>query len=267
MSDLGLGYHCRLCLFDSRPIAPEPWQRRLAMECVLKVSAEFRLLAVSMPDSHLHAEAVCSRAEAGELQRRLGISLSKKLKLPVRFQSYEPKPIVSPAHRLSCLKYVVTQDVRHALVDWDPYREYTNLPDLIGARLNGRYTARNVSYFLPRLKIRELYQWIGIAPLDPAELPHTSAPVFEGIYEATLRAACLLDLQTRTPAHQAASRAALAVLGDRYTQQQAACLLGLSRSTVQRAHRQPADALLVRAIQLQLVWSTRVQGPRIIADH
>jgi len=265
ITDLGLGYHVTIRLFDRRVIAPLPWQRRVAMESILRIGADYQLLAASLPDNHGHLEAVCSRAQAGQLQRRIGTSLRKRLDLPVGFESYEPRPLQNPWHRENCLRYVISQNPHHEL-QWDPYYEATSFPDLIGARITGRYTAENVLCYLPRLKVETLYQWLDLEPLDPAELRHAPAAVFEGIRDATLRAGGLIELHRKVPAQQAARSAAVAVLGDRVTQRQAAHLLGLARSTIQRARNHPADPRLVRAIELQLVWSQHAQAPRTLAD-
>lgn len=257
MRDYGLGYHIRTHLKDNRVIASTPRQRRIAIRTVLCVGRRHGLLCAKLPDTHLHAENQCDNASAAAFERRVGGALRQQLGTSMQFVAYERKPIRDPSHLLWSFRYTLTQDDRHEL-DWDPFHEASSLPDLLGARLVGEYTAINVSRALPRVKLEDLYAWLEIKPLVPIATPRPE--LLEEIEAATLRAACLLELGRRSAAHLAARRAALAVIGRALSRAEAARRLGVSQATLYRDLQGRVDPKLERAIRLQLDWSARVRA-------
>jgi hypothetical protein len=262
--DRGLGHHIRLRPFDNRDIAPEPWQRRQAIQCVLLIGAAFGLLAAGLADSHLHLLTLCDRWAAGQLARRVGMALRRTLRLPVPMLSYPPRPIADPAHRRRCLRYDLVQDERHR-VHRDPFFEGTNVPDLLGARLVGAYTIDNVRRAVPRLKSPELRSWVNLEPLGPWQGDPPEA--LDHLREATLRAGCLPGLQGPADDRRAARCAALAVAGDALTRTECAERLEVSRPTVYRDARQAPDPALEYAIRLQLNWSLLQNVRRAVAER
>jgi hypothetical protein len=240
-----LAQHIRTRLRDGRVIATTTEERRLAMRTIFHLARDTHLLAVALVDAHLHLLAHCSPAAASALVRRIEASLKQRLALPVGFTMYQHEPVRDARHLSNAFRYVLTQHDHHGL-QTDPYRETTNLPDLLGLRLVGRQTRSAVGRWLPRVGREQICDWLGAPRLAPADGPP------DRLVEATLSAACLPSLGQSTRPVQQARRAALAVLGQRLPVDEAAALLGIQPRTLFRLKRQPADPALVQAIRLQL---------------
>ena len=70
---------------DGRVLATTPATRRILARSVLELGRDAELLAFAQPDNHLHAIAPRDESACNELARRIEISLSRVLSLPVRF--------------------------------------------------------------------------------------------------------------------------------------------------------------------------------------
>jgi hypothetical protein len=68
------------------------------------------LLAFGLADTHPHLLTPKSREEAGELVRRVEISLVKRLRLEVGFATPYFKPILDGAHLYRAFTYVLEQN-------------------------------------------------------------------------------------------------------------------------------------------------------------
>jgi hypothetical protein len=246
-----LGYHVRLRPKEHLLIAHTPEERRIAAEVVLEQGRPARLVAFALPDSHLHALAICSRAEAGRLAQRIGSSLTQRLGLECGFEQYAPKPIQNLGHLGNTVRYILTQDARHG-AGADPFREACNLPDLLGLRPLGAYTAANLRICMPRLKREVLLEWLGAPNLEPRDQP------LDGIAAAALRAAALVSPEGISPRVVAARRAAAVVIGRQTNLETLGRLLGISSSSAFRLRSQAADPALVTAIRLQLGLEARL---------
>jgi len=215
------------------------------MRSIFRLAADSHLLAVALVDAHLHLLARCSSRAASSLVHAIEASLRQRLALPVGFAMYPHEPVRDARHLRYAFGYVVTQNDHHG-VQSDPYRESTNLPDLLGLRLIGSATHANVRRYLPRVSRAQLLDWLGAPDLQPADVPT------DMVIEAVLAAACLDKLHGSTrPAHEA-RRAVLAVVGHKYPVAELATLLGVQERTVYRLKRRPADPRLVQAVRLQL---------------
>src|SRR5262245_5666905 len=132
---MAIGYLLMLRLQDDRVIAPSPAERRLLARTVLRMTRRCFLLVFALVDTHVHLEvARCTREAAGELARRIELSLGRLLELPVGFERARVKTIVDQAHLAAAFRYTLRQD-RHHGVDVDPLRDATSLPDLLGMRV------------------------------------------------------------------------------------------------------------------------------------
>jgi hypothetical protein len=249
-----LGYHIRIRLKDHRNIATSPEERRIVARVVLRLGKQANLLTFSVPANHLHAHALCDRAAAGQLSRRIGASLKQRLLLPVGFVHYEPKPITDPFHLGNTALYILGQTRRHG-VHSDPFCEASNLPDLLGLRLVGRHTIPLLKECLPRLGRRPLVDCLGVDELYPMEGPP------EDLLQAALRAACIPDLEQRTNQALEARRAVARLAGHRISLTELGQLLGVCPVTACRLRSAPADPNLLRAIGLQLGLQAQL-GPR-----
>ena len=203
-------------------------------------------MVFSAADSHIHAEVVCGRRFALEMCRRIEGALKRMLRLDVGFAPAHLKPIETQGHLAKAFDYILRQDRRHGVTSLDPFREASNLPDLLGMRTTGQYTASNVKSFLPRLQREQLLAHYGLEQLVPREEPrHLLVP-------SAAAAIGRLDLAGRSRDCLAARRAVLGILGGRMRWKDAASLLGVCRRTIHRLRQRPLDDVLVKAIQLQL---------------
>lgn len=238
-----LGYHLMCRLHDDRVIAPQAWQRRVVARCVLERCREAPLLCFHLVDSHLHLAILAQLAMCMEFARRVEKSITQRLKLEVGFVRARHKPIADQHHLFNLFDYILRQQSRHGL-DWDPFFDASNLPDLLGLRTLGAYTRRNVGERLPRIKRSYLLNRLGVEGLQPADGP------LDLLGEATLAAACANEFVGAEG--RAARVAALAVAGGRLSVVRLGELLGINRRTISRMRRQEADQSLVHAIRLQL---------------
>jgi hypothetical protein len=203
------------------------------------------LLAFGLADNHLHLLLACARELAAQLAKVVELSLRRRLALPVPFGPAHLTPVEDSRHLDRAFRYVLRQPERHG-IDGDPHREASSLPDLLGLRPLGGFTAANVRRELPRIKRHDLLELLGVADLQPADGP------VEWTVEATLAAAALPSLAGTARAIVVARRAALSVLSDRVPPRRAAEALGICDRTLRRTRRAPVDAALVEAIRGQL---------------
>jgi hypothetical protein len=144
-----IAIHLMLRLEDDRVIATSTAARRKITRSILRVGRPFGLVAFRAADTHVHLQALCDLRAAGQLGRRAAIALRRSLALPVRFKPCHVKPINDQAHLYRAFHYILRQDDHHDL-NVDTYHEASNLPDLLGMRLVGRYTWENMRAHLPR---------------------------------------------------------------------------------------------------------------------
>ncbi|MFH2007013.1 MAG: hypothetical protein ABI333_10550 [bacterium] len=250
-----IGYHIRIHLKDNRVILQSPIQQRLLSRVVLQQGRKDNLLAFSLPDSHLHMEALCSEHAASRLCQRVGTSLKQRLNLPVSFTSYDHEPIRDQRHLGNSFRYVSTQHEQHKL-DWRTFFEATNLPDLLGMRLIGGYTRENVQRCLPRVRRATILGWLELTGLQPAD-----GPLHE-LCEATLSAAALSSLAGRSGPVVEARCAMIKVVNNRLSNVDAARLVGVTDRTVRSLKQRDANPELVCAIRYQLGLRQLVQRLR-----
>jgi hypothetical protein len=240
-----LGHHIRIRLQDDWVIATTAVQRRLVARVVLHHGLRYNLVAMALADSHLHLEAMCDRIAAGRFAYGIEASLKQRLRLAVSFIQYAPEPIRNHRHLRNTFKYILTQHMRHGLRA-DLVFEASNVPDLLGLRLMGRYTLENVRRWLPRLRRSELLEWLTMPEIEPADGP------LEQLEAATLAASCLDNLQGSSRAVVTARRAMVEILGSRVSNCEMAELLGVGPRTLRRLRTRHADPDLVMALRLQL---------------
>lgn len=241
----GLGYHIRFKLRDDRVIAPTMRGRRILARTVLEHGRAYNLYAFGYPDTHVHLAARVDRGDAGRLTHAIEASLRQRLGLTIGFVQYEPKLLSDQHHLTSTVRYILAQADRHGVTS-DPRREGSNLPDLLGLRLLGRYTRDNLERWLPRLGLPDFLEPLGVTVLAPARAP------VEDIIPATLAAGCRADLVGSSREVVALRRAAAEILADHLRTTAAAAMLGISPRGLQRLRERPIDTSLVRAIELQL---------------
>jgi hypothetical protein len=254
-----LGYHIRLRLTDNRVIAPTARERRILSRVVLEQGRRDNLYVFDCPDSHLHVAARCDRDAAGSLTHRMGSGLKQRLHLPVGFVQYPPKPIEDNRHLYQTTRYILSQREHHGLAP-DPRSEGSSLADLLGLRIVGRYTIRNIQRWLPRLRRRDLVDLSGMSDVldvigEPA-MHLADTPLTPEILRTALQAAgCLTDLcgnSRELVILRAAAIAAINAVEPHLPAPRVAALLDIDKRTVFRLRGTQPDPDLVQAIELQL---------------
>lgn len=240
-----LGRHLSLKLLDDRCIGTTPEERRLIAQVVLSQGRRDHVIALGEPDNHIHIYAGCTRAAGNRLAQRVESSLKQRLGLEVGFRPVWNKALRDGHHPRSLTRYIFTQAAHHGVPD-DPLFESTNLPDLLGLRLIGRYTIGNVKRWVRRFGAADLLECLQVPRLVPRDGPLEHLPL------ATLAATALPHLRGKTPEVMAAKRAFVSIVGKRLAAPALGERLGVSRRTVFDLRRQPAEPALVHAIRLQL---------------
>ncbi|MBW2523125.1 MAG: hypothetical protein JRI23_03075 [Deltaproteobacteria bacterium] len=245
-----LAFHLRASLADRRVIAPTTQEQRILARAVLEAARPYPLIAFRAADNHLHLLAACCREWCGKLLRYASSSIRQRLRLPVPFGAPHFEPVRDQRHLVNAFHYQLRQDDRHD-VDLDPWAEASNLPDLLGLRPLGRYTAANVARWLPRIQPAQLLARFGI---EPDQLLHGPLPreSFHLLADAAAAAASLPSLEGRSDEVVQARRAAVHVASGHLTGPEVATLLGASLRTVRRLHATPAPPDLVDALRRQL---------------
>jgi hypothetical protein len=254
---MALGQHIMLRLEDDRVLATSTAARRRLARCVLANGERFGLLAFRAADNHLHVEAVCPENEARELARRLAIALVKTLRLVVGFQTPRVKPIGDQWHLTSAFHYILRQEQHHG-TDADPLFDASNLPDLLGMRLVGRYTAERMSALLPRVTRTSLLAHLGTPDLDAMIDAPWRAPLGD-LGDAAAGAYGLVSLAGRSrPVVEA--RAAATHAARHASAEAIAAALGVDQRTARRLAARPPSLAAVRAVRLQLAHRAALRG-------
>ncbi|MBW2454147.1 MAG: hypothetical protein JRI68_06540 [Deltaproteobacteria bacterium] len=231
-------------------LAPTIEQRRALARAVLRVGRDYRLIAFRAADTHLHLEALCGRAEAGRLANRVEGSLHKTLRYPVRFEPARIWPIADQRHLYNATRYILGQDQRHQLRD-DPWAEASNLPDLLGLRTIGHFTAVELERSLPRLRFADLSAGLGLTPAQLTQGDDWMGAI-DDLAVATAAAVALPHLEGRSGEVVAARRAAAVATRAAVVSARLVSLLGVSPRTARRLRAEQADPALVEAVRRQL---------------
>jgi hypothetical protein len=244
---MALGQHIMLRLIDDRVIAVGAAQRRRLARSVLRIGREHGLLGLGAADTHLHLETLGDERNARRCAWRVELSLSRSLGLGARFRLHRIKPILSQGHLGNTLHYVIGQD-RHHGVAADPFLDATNLPDLVGMRVVGAYTRRNVHNHLPRVSMADLLPLFGVELGD-------GAIALEDLADAAAGAYGLDCLEGRKADAVAARRAAVHAASEVARAAEIAEALGITRRRVDQLLIEPGAAADVVAVSMQ--WRLR----------
>ncbi len=238
-----IGSHVMIRLKDDRPFAVGRGARLTIARVLLHQGRRLDLLGFGAADNHVHAVLPCSTGAAAEFARRVEISLQRRLRPEVGFSRVHVVSVLDQRHLRNTFRYVLRQSARHGLVS-EPCREGTNLPDLLGLRVLGRYSRAAIARYLPRFGRADLLELLG-TDLDDQTVDLRLLP------EAAAAAVGRPSLHGRVPDLVEARRAAVQVAASAGPTRTAE-ILGISRSTVARLLSVEADPYLVSAIRGQL---------------
>lgn len=226
------------------------------MRAIVRVCGR-RLLVFHVSDTHVHVVVLSDRAVAGRLAQALGLALAAVFCAPLPAAGITP--IDDAAHLRSTFVYVLRNDERHGVVP-DPWRENSNLPDLLGARVTALSTAAATRGVLPRIDaafLRELAGW----ELPQLRRAFEPALVREHLRDSAAAIVAAADLVSRRPQVVAARIAAVHIgLTAGIPEAELGAILGVDPKTIRRRSRViPAENLL-RALERQL--EVRSLAPR-----
>lgn len=238
---IALGSHISFRLENDASLAATDAARRQFARRVLDVARPFGLLAFRWGDTHGHAVVVGEPADTAECARRIQLSVGRGI--VVAFQPVRHRPIVDAGHLRSAVLYIFGQPRRHS-VHTDPTHDASNLPDVLGARRTGAWTAEPLRCHLPRLVRAEVPAAAGLPE------PAAEALDLDLLADAAAAAFALPRLGGRGEDDVAARIAAVHVAAEKRSPWLAA-RLGTSERTVRRMRGIPADSATVRAVRLQ----------------
>lgn len=178
------------------------------------------------------------------------------LRPPSGFQPAWLEPVVDGRHLRRAFFYVLRQDQKHGFAH-DPFAEASNLPDLLGLRVPGIWTAALVRRRLPRVGRTDLLPLIGAPDLDERALD------FASLAESTLGATAGTELRSRDPLQVQARAAAVRLAEGKLGTAALAATLGTTARTVQRLREHPFEPRVLKAIEGQL--RLRARGPAPVA--
>ncbi|MFZ5475419.1 MAG: hypothetical protein ACOZNI_01480 [Myxococcota bacterium] len=253
-----LGFHVTIRTVDDSPIAPSDRDRRAVARVALAVGRAHGLFVFGVPDWHFHGGLVATRDSAGRFAQRLELALKAAVPTLAPLEPARIRPFRDGRHRANTVRYCLTQAEHHG-VTTDPYRECSNLPDLLGLRLLGAYTLPRVREVAPRLQPRDVRRFLGLP------MPEPGSPAPDALVEAALAATALPSLAGRHPEVNEARLAAVhaapeldaAVLAD---------ALGLTARAVRRLRARTPREALVRAVRLQASLRDAHPAPDCFAD-
>jgi len=209
----------------------------------------FKLIVFRIVDNHLHALVAVDRDDAAEFARRVEISIQLSLRPGVHFSPAHYTLVESQRHLRHAFDYILDQEPRHGL-DLDPLHDGSNLPDLLGMRTIGTFTATNVRELLPRVTRADLTKRLPspevldeTQPLGFRELPYLA--------DGAAAAFGLRRIQGLLPEALIARIAAVRV-GLRFAPVGlVARALGISPSTVRRLRRHEVSEVVIEAVEAQ----------------
>ncbi len=225
-----------------------PVALRAAIRTICCVAGK-ELLLFHVSDTHVHVVVLATRSRAGRIVQALNLALSAAL--GVLIGTARVRPVNDVGHLDWLLVYILCNDEKHGVLP-DPWRENSNLPDLLGARLTAAATIPKLRESLPRVKRERLLE---LAEWPPLKLDHTPS---EAVFRAELADAAaavfsLSQLGGKSQQEQAALTAAChAAAAAKLAPQEAAALLSISRTTYFRHLALPPQARVDRALARQL---------------
>jgi len=249
-----LGQHVRTRLESDRLLHHSDAQRRGLVRAVHQTTEPWPLLAFGCAGVHLHLVVKADHRSAGELARRLEISLQLRHDYGSPFLRVHRKELEDQHHLFSSVMYDMRQREHHELAA-DPFLEATSAPDLLGARLIGAHLIGRAREHLPELRRRDLLNLYGIDTLEPAE--HWENP--EALLDATLATFTIASMEGNSRDIRQASLCLVQIAGRGLTERKLAQLCNTSTRTIRRLRKQQVPPAHTRAVRTQLDLRQKVR--------
>ncbi len=251
-----LGQHLRIRLASDRLLHSSPRQRRSLARAVHKTAAPWPYLGFGCAGVHLHLVMRGDHRAAGELARRLEISLQRRYSYGTPFLRVHRRPLEDQHHAFSSVLYDMRQREHHDLAS-DPYLEATSAPDLLGVRVLGAHLIPRAIELLPELRRHHLLKLYGIDDLQPAAECDDPAE----LVQAALAAFAIANMGGLAVDVRRARHVVVWLIGHSVSARELAPFVGSSARTVERIRQGPApDPVLVRTVRLQLDLQRRVKA-------
>lgn len=251
---MALAQHIVIRPTDNRPLFNDIAARRRFTETIVTVGKSFQIAAWGAGDNHGHTLDMEDRPTAGELARRIELSLTRALGLEVGFQTASITPIRDQSHLYSTLPYVIRQHERHGLT-CDPFHEGSSLPDAMGMRLLAPDLPKLLARVAPRLDLTGM-----LGPLGPVPAPDDA----EAYAIAAAAVIGRADLRGRSPDVRLARRAVVELAHEAPSKGLRKAMSCSPRAIGRLRDMPPAPQPLKDAIVAQARWRNRAR-PRATA--
>jgi hypothetical protein len=220
--------------------------RQLA-KAVLDLSRGYALLAFRLVGAELHVLVACSEQRA----ERLGCRLSAHFAPPER-RGQPPlfgwADAITSREALQDAFYRLMKPALGGSQGHDTEHEASNLPDLVGLRVNGDYTRLNVRSLLPDVHAPELFAFLEMPGISPPE----RFTIWEELPAAASAAFAISDVHAPQPDARRARTAAVHTARRHLPVARVSQLMRLRRRTVRRRQRTPVDRDALRAVSMPL---------------
>lgn len=251
-----IGWQIILRRDDDAVLAPGVDARRALSSAICRVARGSGLVAFSAPDGHAHLPTLDTQRQAGQLARRVLLSLGQVLGHAGHFEPARLRPIHDQGHLRNLFRYTLDQE-RHHGIEVDPFHEASALPDLLGLRTTGAWMRGVVARHLPRLGRSDLVELLGVEPRDLVEVDIAE---LAGAAAASIGRA---GLGSRRPAEVLARSAAVQLGQEGFSSSVLAKALQITPRSVQRLAQHPVPARFLAAVggQWRLRTWVRAQPP------
>jgi hypothetical protein len=221
--------------------------RQLA-KAVLDLSRGYALLAFRLVGAELHVLVACSEQRA----ERLGCRLCAHFAPPERRGQptvFAWTEAVTTRQALQDAFYRLMKPALGASQHRDGEHEASNLPDLVGLRVNGDYTRLNVRSLLPDVHAPELFAFLDMPGISPPE----RFTIWEELPDAAAAAFAISDVHAPQPDARRARTAAVQTACRHLPVARVSQFMRLRRRTVRRLQRTQIDRDALRAVSMQLM--------------
>jgi hypothetical protein len=251
-------HHVTISTVGRLALARSETERRALVRAFAWTGRE-RLLMFDLVDDHVHAGIRGERPRliARDLRRAL---LAKRPGL--RLDPPHLKLVDSRDYLRGLVTYLLTQATKHDLGVPDATWTGSCFQDLAGVRLLRGYSMGPLRAELPRLKLRELFQDVGLeqAPLRPASDDQLRAAGATRVVDLAAGVFCVGPRLAGRSAPVVAARVLASTLGVKlgFSRAQLAPLLAATPQAVGRLAKRALDPAALRALRLRFDLEERV---------